>query len=149
MMWGGTNRLVLDFYPQPFWGSATFLLNFLGGATVGGAQVWVVPEAARRPAVVLVLTRADPRTADLLRRQGVRRADVVVVTGSDPALSAIADPLARRLRARVVLAPAGARLAMGAAPPAGSAVAAGVVTVHVTAATDRRLSVEVEVEGEE
>lgn len=113
--------------------------------TLGGAQLWVVPEPGRRAAVVVVLGRADGRVPDLLRRAGVRRADVLVVAVADRDVDALAAHLVRRLAPRVVLAPPASSLPTAERPAVGAVLEVGAVWVEVVDAGRRRLGVEVAV----
>jgi hypothetical protein len=71
----------------------------------------------------------------------VPRADVLVVTTTDPAAEEVAHALIRRGAARLVLAPPGS-LVPGAQPPApGTVISAGPLVVEVVQVTDRRLTV--------
>ncbi len=108
----------------------------------GGGVLWRAAGPRGRAASVLVLERPSPgRLLAALRRLHVDQVDVLVIPSAGVQAAEAADPVLRRLRPRLVLAPAG-WVTGAVAPPPGATFTVGGVRVRVAAASPR-LDVEV------
>lgn len=110
--------------------------GIIDGRPVGsGATLWRAGSAT-----VLVLDGAvgDPdRIMSALHLAGVRDLDVLVASRPGGTEARRAEVVQRRYPARLVLAPARARLLGAQVPPAGAVIEVGALTVHVDHAGDR------------